>query len=127
MKFTPLGESYSSLFQKLRKIGMIESIPPHLAPGHNTDNCWTLKGAIEKLIGHGMVVVTDDQNTPNVTINPLPAQNNLLGMICDDQEYELLGKMGKMFRKIEEEDMSLRSSEPVASLSVERVNLDTKV
>ncbi|KAH0737644.1 hypothetical protein KY290_036349 [Solanum tuberosum] len=98
-----------------------------VAPGHNTDNCWTLKGAIEKLIDHGVVVVTDDQSTPNVTINPLPAQNNLLGMICDDQEYELLGKMGKMFRKIEEEDMSLKSSEPVASLSVERVNLDTKV
>ena len=94
-KFTQLGESYSSLFQKLRKIGAIECIPPHRlnpnAPGfqanerceyhsgsprHNTDNSWTLKGAIEKLIEHGVVVVTDDQNTPNVTNNSLPSQNN---------------------------------------------------
>ncbi|KAG5585160.1 hypothetical protein H5410_045594 [Solanum commersonii] len=49
-------------------------------------------GAIEKLINHGLVIVTNYQNTPNVTINPLPAQNNLLGMICGDQEYELLAK-----------------------------------
>ena len=92
-KFTPLGESYSIFFQNLRKIGAIECIPPHRlnqnapgfqdnerceyhsgAPGHNTDNCRTLKGAIEKLIKQGTVVVTDDQNTPNVTNNPLPAE-----------------------------------------------------
>ena len=145
-KFTPLRESYSSLFQKLRKIGAIECIPPHRlnpnapgfqanerceyhsgAPGHNTDNCWTLKGAIEKLIEHGVVVVTDDQNTPNVTNNPLPAENNLVGMVCDDQEYRLLSKMGKLFKKIGEEDKSMKSLEPVASLSVEGFNLDTKV
>ncbi|KAH0669900.1 hypothetical protein KY285_024038 [Solanum tuberosum] len=80
-----------------------------------------------KLIDHGVVVVTDNQNTPNITNNPLPAQNNLVGMICDDQEYKLLGKMGKLFRKIREKDMSLKSSEPVTSLSVEVVNLDTQV
>ncbi|KAH0745719.1 hypothetical protein KY285_007376 [Solanum tuberosum] len=97
------------------------------APGHNTDNCWTLKGEIEKLIVHGVVVVTDDQNTPNVTNNPLLAQNNLVGMICDDQEYKLLGKMGKLFRKIIEENKPIKSLEPIASLSVEGVNLDTKV
>ncbi|KAG5595571.1 hypothetical protein H5410_036803 [Solanum commersonii] len=127
-------------------IGVIGSIPPHRlnptapgfqanerceyhsgAPGHSTDNCWTLKGAIEKLIDHGVVVVTDDQNTPNVTNNPLPAQKNLVGMICDDQEYKLLGKMGKLFRKIGKENKPIKSLEPVASLSVEGVNLDTKV
>ncbi|KAG5591853.1 hypothetical protein H5410_042367 [Solanum commersonii] len=42
-------------------------------------------------------------------------------------EYKLLGKMEKLFRKIREEDMSLKSSEPVPSLSVKGVNLDTKV
>ena len=145
-KFTPLGESYSILFQNLRKIGAIECIPPHRlnpnapgfqanekcehhlgALGYNTDNCLTLKGAIEKLIKHGVVVVTDDQNTPNVTNNPLPAHNNLVGMVCDDQEYKLLSKMGKLFSKIGEEDKSMKSLEPVASLSVEGANLDTKV
>ena len=35
--------------------------------------------------------------------------------------------MGKLFRKIEEEDRSMKSLEPVASLSVEGANLDTKV
>ncbi|XP_069145166.1 uncharacterized protein [Solanum lycopersicum] len=97
------------------------------APRHITDNCWTLKGAIEKLIEHGVVVVIDDQNTPNVTNNPLPAHNNLVGMVCDDQEYKLLSKMGKLFSKIGEEDKSMKSLEPVASLSVEGANLDTKV
>ena len=102
-KFTPLGESYSNFFQKLRKIREIECIPPNRlnknflgfqdnerceyhsgAPGHNTDNYWTLKGAIGKLTEHGVVVVTDDQNTPNVTNNPFRAENNLVGMACDD-------------------------------------------
>ncbi|KAG5606758.1 hypothetical protein H5410_028250 [Solanum commersonii] len=83
--------------------------------------------AIENLIDHGVVIVMDDQNTPNVTNNPFPAQNNLVGIICDDQEYKLLRKMGKLFIKIGEEDLSLKSSEQVASLSMEGVNLDTKV
>ncbi|KAG5632887.1 hypothetical protein H5410_004604 [Solanum commersonii] len=102
---------------------------PEQGPGHNTDNCWTLKRAIEKLIDLGVIVVTDDQNTPNVTNNPLPAQNNvhLVGMVCDDQEYKLLGKAGKLFRKIREADKSIKSLEPVASLSEESVKLGTKV
>ncbi|KAG5620664.1 hypothetical protein H5410_005882, partial [Solanum commersonii] len=95
--------------------------------GLNTDNCCTLKGEIQKLIDHGVVIGTDDQNTPNVTNNPLLAQNNLVGMIYDDQDYKLLGKMGKLFKKIGEKDMSLKNSEPIASFSVEGVNLDTKV
>ncbi|KAH0688899.1 hypothetical protein KY289_016257 [Solanum tuberosum] len=65
-------------------------------PGHNTDNCWTLKGAIEKLIDHGVVIVTDDQNAPN------------------------------LFRKIGEEDNSIKSSEPVAVFSVEGATLIPK-
>ena len=62
-----------------------------------------------------------------MTNNPLQAKNNLVGMVCDDQEYKLLSKMGKLFRKIEEEDKSMKRLEPVASQSVEGVNLDTKV
>ena len=71
--------------------------------------------------------MTDDQNTPNVTNNPLPAENNLVGMVCDDQEYKLLSKMGKLLRKIGEEDKSMKSLELIASLSAEVVNLDTIV
>ncbi|KAG5584593.1 hypothetical protein H5410_045027 [Solanum commersonii] len=101
--------------------------PQGMSFRNNPTVATTAPGAIEKLIDHGVVVVTDDQNTPNVTNNPLPSQNNLVGMICDEQEYKLLGKMGKLFRKIGEENKPIKSLEPVASLSVEGVNLDTKV
>ena len=80
-------------------------------PGHNTNNCWILNGAIEKLIKHGVVVVTENQNTPNVINNPLLAQNNLVGMVCDNQKYKLLSKMRNLFRKIGEEDKSMKSLE----------------
>ena len=69
----------------------------------------------------------DDQNTPNVTNSHLPSQNKLGGMILDDRDYKLLGKMGKLFRNIVEEDKPIKSLELVESLSVEGVNLDSKV
>ena len=71
--------------------------------------------------------MADDKNTPNVTNYPFPAQNNLVGMVCDDQEYKILRKMGKLFRKIGEEEKLIKSLELAASLSVESVNLGTKV
>ncbi|KAG5609911.1 hypothetical protein H5410_021192 [Solanum commersonii] len=150
-QFTAQPEQYYTpgmAFGGPNSIGVIEPIPSHRVnlnapgfkanerceyhsggPGHSTDNCWTLKGAIEKLIDLGVIVVTDDQNTPNVTNNPLPTQNNvhLVSMVCDDQEYKLLGKAGKLFRKIGEADKSIKSLEPVASLSEESVHLGTKV
>ncbi|KAG5576196.1 hypothetical protein H5410_056330 [Solanum commersonii] len=114
--------------------------PPTSIPGYGPfDNCGVgpsttrpkgmpfRNNPIVTIAAPGVVIVTNDQNTPNVTNNPLPAQNNLAGMICNDHEYKLLGKMGKLFSKIGEEDMPLKSSEPVASLSMEGVNLDTKV
>ncbi|KAH0681210.1 hypothetical protein KY284_022295 [Solanum tuberosum] len=88
-----IGRVISSLFQKLRKIGVIKSIPPHYL----------------------------NLNAPGFQAN------DILGMICDDQEYKLLGKMVKLFSKIGEEDKSIKSLEPVTSLSVEGLNLDTKV
>ena len=48
-------------------------------------------------------------------------------MVCDDQEYNLLGKMGKLFKKIKEEDKAIKSLERVATLSVEGVSRATKV
>ena len=50
-----------------------------------------------------------------------------MGMVCDDQEYRLLSKMGKLFKKIGEDDKSMKSLTPVASLSAEGVNHDTNV
>ncbi|XP_070025317.1 uncharacterized protein [Nicotiana sylvestris] len=95
-KFTPLAEPYSSLFQKLKQMGVIGPITPHHmhpdshgfqanarceyhsgAPGHNTDDCWTLKRAIERLITKKLIVVTNGEEPPNVTNNPLPAHNDV--------------------------------------------------
>ncbi|XP_019241724.1 PREDICTED: uncharacterized protein LOC109221721 [Nicotiana attenuata] len=45
------------------------------AEGHDTDDCWTLKRAVENLIEQRKIVLRDD-DVPNVTNNPLPAHNN---------------------------------------------------
>ncbi|XP_070009880.1 uncharacterized protein [Nicotiana sylvestris] len=64
------------------------------APGHNTDDCWTLKRAIERLISEKLIVVTNGDDPPNVTKNSLPAHNNVhfVGMIGRDQEYKPVGQ-----------------------------------
>ncbi|XP_070012906.1 uncharacterized protein [Nicotiana sylvestris] len=108
-KFTPLAESYSSLFQKLKQMGVIGPIAPHHmhpnshgfqanarceyhsgSPGHRTDDCWTMKGAIERLISEKLIVVMNGEDPPNVTNNPLPEHNDVhfVGMSGRDQEYE---------------------------------------
>ncbi|XP_070009967.1 uncharacterized protein [Nicotiana sylvestris] len=60
------------------------------APGHSIDDCWTLKGAIERLISEKLIVVTNVEDPPNVTNNPLPEHNDVhfVGMIGRDQEYK---------------------------------------
>ncbi|XP_070002755.1 uncharacterized protein [Nicotiana sylvestris] len=57
--------------------------------GHNTEDCWTLKKAVENLIEQKWVVLRDEE-VPNVTNNPLPAHNNgsFIGMICEDKEFD---------------------------------------
>ncbi|XP_070025098.1 uncharacterized protein [Nicotiana sylvestris] len=105
--FTPIGESYSSLFPKLVQMGLLQPVPQtrqnptspaykvgarctyHLgAEGHDTDDCWTLKRAVENFIEQRKIVLIDE-DVPNVTNNPLPAHNNepVIGMICKDKEF----------------------------------------
>ncbi|XP_019235568.1 PREDICTED: uncharacterized protein LOC109215901 [Nicotiana attenuata] len=52
------------------------------AEGHDTDDCWTLKRAVENLIEQNRIVL-NDEDVPNVTNNPLPTHNNgpVIGMI----------------------------------------------
>ncbi|XP_070029593.1 uncharacterized protein [Nicotiana sylvestris] len=59
------------------------------AEGHDTDDCWTLKRAVENLIEQRKIVLKDE-DVPNVTNNPLPAHNNwpVIGMICEDKEFD---------------------------------------
>ncbi|XP_070032707.1 uncharacterized protein [Nicotiana tomentosiformis] len=99
--------------QKLKRMGVIGPIAPHYmhpdshgfqanakcdyhsgAPGHSTDDCWTLKRAIERLIAKKLIIVTNGEDPPNVTNNMLPAHNDVhyVGMIGRDQEYKLVGR-----------------------------------
>nr|XP_016449519.1 PREDICTED: uncharacterized protein LOC107774486 [Nicotiana tabacum] len=59
------------------------------AEGHDTNDCWTLKRAVENLIEQKRIVLKDE-DVPNVTNNPLPAHNNgpIIGMICEDREFD---------------------------------------
>ncbi|XP_070041210.1 uncharacterized protein [Nicotiana tomentosiformis] len=58
------------------------------AEGHDTEDCWTLKRAVENFIEQKRVVLRDKE-VPNVTNNPLTAHNNgpVIGIICDDKEF----------------------------------------
>ncbi|XP_019235359.1 PREDICTED: uncharacterized protein LOC109215702 [Nicotiana attenuata] len=106
--FIHVGESYSSLFSKLIQMGLLQPVPPNRqnpesssyrpstrcayhsgAKGHDTEDCWTLKRAVENLIEQKRVVVRDEE-VPNVSNNPLPAQNDgpTIGMIWDDKEFK---------------------------------------
>ncbi|MCD7450179.1 hypothetical protein HAX54_004168, partial [Datura stramonium] len=62
--------------------------------GHNTENCWTLKRIIEKLLDDKTILIHNEETT-NVTNNPLLAHDNghVVGMISDDREYKQMGGM----------------------------------
>ncbi|XP_075103790.1 uncharacterized protein LOC107828988 [Nicotiana tabacum] len=120
-EFTPIGESYTSLFRRLMQLKLIEPIMPRYVnpnskgfdsnarceyhsntQGHSTENCWTLKKAIENLIEAKAIVVTNNEDTPNITNNPLPTHDNthFIGMICDDRDYKQSGKTEMVVRTI---------------------------
>ncbi|XP_019256304.1 PREDICTED: uncharacterized protein LOC109234693 [Nicotiana attenuata] len=89
--FTPLGESYTTLFHKLWQLGLLNHIEPKMpnplprnldhsvsceyclgAPGHDTEKCWKLKIVVQELIDtHRIEVQAPD--APNINQNPLPA------------------------------------------------------
>nr|XP_016470370.1 PREDICTED: uncharacterized protein LOC107792650 [Nicotiana tabacum] len=142
-EFTPIGESYTSLFRKLMQLKLIEPIMPRYVnpnskgfdsnarceyhsntQGHSTENCWTLKKAIENLIEAKAIVVTNNEDTPNITNNPLPTHDNthFIGMICDDRDYKQSGKTEMVVRTIGPEPKVIVSPPQLAPLMVKGAN-----
>ncbi|XP_019238377.1 PREDICTED: uncharacterized protein LOC109218464 [Nicotiana attenuata] len=103
-----MGKPFAEAIKIGEMMGLLHPVPPnrqnpespsyqrgtrcayHLgAEGHDTENCWTLKRAVEDLIEQRKIVLRDE-DIPNVTNNPLPAHNNgsVIGMICEDKEFD---------------------------------------
>ncbi|KAK4713681.1 hypothetical protein R3W88_019588 [Solanum pinnatisectum] len=106
--FTPIGESYTSLFEKLKRLNMIEPIlqnyvDPHAkgfnptiqcayhsdVPGHSIEDCRNVIRKVEEMIQTKMIVAQNN-DPPNVTKNPLSARSDVhfIEMTCDDKEYD---------------------------------------
>ncbi|XP_070004719.1 uncharacterized protein [Nicotiana sylvestris] len=88
--FTPLGESYTSLFHRLRQLDMLRPIQSKLpnpppknldysvsceycsgTPGHDTKKCWHLKSSIQELIDTNRIEV-QALEAPNINRNLMP-------------------------------------------------------
>ncbi|XP_069150215.1 uncharacterized protein [Solanum lycopersicum] len=123
---TPIGESYTSLLQKLIQLRLVEPVNPYVvnpnargfdptviceyhanAPGHSTENYWTLKRVIEKLIEDKVIEVRNEE-APNITNNPLPAHNNerVVGMVDIFEDYEQTSRT-KVESKVSKEESSM--------------------
>ncbi|XP_075097837.1 uncharacterized protein LOC142175158 [Nicotiana tabacum] len=104
--FTPLGESYASLFQRLRQLDVLRPVeskipnppPKNLdyslrcaycsdAPGHDIEKCWHLKRATQELIDTNQIVV-QSPDVPNINQNPLPAhgETHMIEIVHRDGE-----------------------------------------
>nr|XP_016511881.1 PREDICTED: uncharacterized protein LOC107828988 [Nicotiana tabacum] len=104
-EFTPIGESYTSLFRKLMQLKLIEPIMPrYLNPNSKAK----------------AIVVTNNEDTPNITNNLLPAHDNthFIGMICDDRDYKQSGKTEMVVGTIRQEPKVIVSPPQLAPLIV---------
>ncbi|XP_075099734.1 uncharacterized protein LOC142176355 isoform X1 [Nicotiana tabacum] len=130
--FTPLGESYTSLFHRLRQLDMLMQIESKLpnpppknldyfeccencssTPGHDTEKCWHLKSHIQELIDTNRIEVQAPE-APNINRNPMPT-NQETNMI------EIMHKGGGP-RTPSQTVMMIRSSEvkPIEQSTSER-------
>ncbi|XP_019237276.1 PREDICTED: uncharacterized protein LOC109217476 [Nicotiana attenuata] len=150
--FTSIGESYSSLFPKFVQMGLLQPVPQTRhnlespsyragtrcayhsgAEGHDTDDCWTLKRAVENLIEQKRIVLKDE-DVPNVTNNPLPTHNNgpIIGMICEDKEFHLalkaiiaIADVEKKSKAAVKQDKGEKKSKPTPQNTEKKVETET--
>nr|XP_016483676.1 PREDICTED: uncharacterized protein LOC107804317 [Nicotiana tabacum] len=119
--FTPLGESYTNLFQRLRQLDelspMVSKFPNLLpknldyslscencssTPGHDKEKCWHLKKAIRELIDINQIVVQIPE-APNINQNPLSAHDemNMIKIIHKDGDPKKPSQSVMMIRSSE--------------------------
>ncbi|XP_070040406.1 uncharacterized protein [Nicotiana tomentosiformis] len=145
--FTPLGESYTSLFQRLRQLDVLRPIEPKTpnppsrnldyslrcaycsdSPGHDTEKCWHLKRAIQELIDTNQIVV-QSLEVPNINQNPLPAhaETHMIEIVHKDGEPKNSSKSIMMIRASESNPVKAPDLAKAMPLIVEGVseNLST--
>ncbi|XP_070009919.1 uncharacterized protein [Nicotiana sylvestris] len=129
--FTPLGESYTSLFHRLRQLGMLSPIESKLpnppprnldhsvsckycsgAPGHDTEKCWQLKTAIQELIDTNRIEVQASE-APNINQNPLTAhlETNMIEIVHRRGEPKKPSQIVMMIRSSEIRPVEKSTSE----------------
>ncbi|XP_070006084.1 uncharacterized protein [Nicotiana sylvestris] len=137
--FTPLGESYASLFQRLRQLDVLRPIeskipnppPKNLdyslrcaycsdAPGHDIEKCWHLKMAIQELIDTNQIVV-QSPDTSNINQNPLPAhaETHMIEIVHKDGEPKKSSKSFMMIWASESNLVKTPDSTEATPLTVE--------
>uniref|UniRef100_A0A1S4AYV5 G-patch domain-containing protein n=1 Tax=Nicotiana tabacum TaxID=4097 RepID=A0A1S4AYV5_TOBAC len=126
--FTPLGESYTSLFQRLRQLDVLRPIEPKTpnppprnldyslrcaycsdAPGRDIVKCWHLKRNPE---------------APNINQNPLPAhaETHMIEIVHKDGEPKNSSKSVMMIRASESNPVKAPDSAKAMPLTVEGVS-----
>ncbi|XP_070014345.1 uncharacterized protein [Nicotiana sylvestris] len=139
--FTPLGESYASLFQRLRQLDVLRPVeskipnppPKNLdyslrcaycsdAPGHDIEKCWHLKRATQELIDTNQIVV-QSPDVPNINQNPLPAhgETHMIEIVHRDGEPKKSSKSIMIIRASESNLVKAPDSTKAMPLIVEGV------
>ncbi|XP_075079082.1 uncharacterized protein LOC142164676 [Nicotiana tabacum] len=129
--FTPLGESYTSLFHRLRQLGMLNPIEAKLpnpppknldrsvsceycsgTPGHDTEKCCKLKTAIQELIDTNRIKV-QALEASNINQNPWPAhyETNMIEIVHKGGEPKKLSQTVMMIRASEAKPCEKSASE----------------
>ncbi|XP_070011142.1 uncharacterized protein [Nicotiana sylvestris] len=132
--FTPLEKSYTSLFHRLRQLGMLNPIKPKLpnppprnldrsmsceycsgALGHDTEKCWQLKTAIQELIDTHRIEVQAPE-APNINHNLLPAhqETNMIEIVHKEGEPKKPSQTVMMIRSSESRPFERSTSEKSA-------------